>query len=238
MRFGYVFTVGGPPAARSLGRCVQPDEPHQLREPDRQPGIGAVPAADGVQHELHAPQGADRRCGSSSRVAIRGSRFAVALEAYREHESASSRALVSRSSSREPRCEPRSANREPPIREPYILNRCAPPSVVFFLLFCATAAVPARPRVRRAVVDVPAAGARGSSFAIDDLTRAVTRQKLVTYAALILGVACVRVGLPVPDAPNHHRRLARHRIRHPERVLRAAAADAAWRTTRRAAPAT
>jgi ATP-binding cassette, subfamily B, multidrug efflux pump len=29
-------------------------------------------------------------------------------------------------------------------------------------------------------------------FAIDDLTRAVTRQKLATYAALILGVACVR----------------------------------------------
>jgi ATP-binding cassette subfamily B protein len=29
-------------------------------------------------------------------------------------------------------------------------------------------------------------------FAIDDLSRAVTRQKLVTYAALILGVACVR----------------------------------------------
>jgi ATP-binding cassette subfamily B multidrug efflux pump len=29
-------------------------------------------------------------------------------------------------------------------------------------------------------------------FAIDDLTRAVTRQKLVTYATLILGVACVR----------------------------------------------
>ncbi len=29
-------------------------------------------------------------------------------------------------------------------------------------------------------------------FAIDDLTRAVTRQKLITYAALILGVTCVR----------------------------------------------
>ena len=29
-------------------------------------------------------------------------------------------------------------------------------------------------------------------FAIDDLTRAVTRQKLVAYASLILGVACVR----------------------------------------------
>jgi ATP-binding cassette subfamily B multidrug efflux pump len=29
-------------------------------------------------------------------------------------------------------------------------------------------------------------------FAIDDLTRAVTRQKLVTYSGLILGVACVR----------------------------------------------
>jgi ATP-binding cassette subfamily B protein len=29
-------------------------------------------------------------------------------------------------------------------------------------------------------------------FAIDDLSRAVTRQKLATYAALILGVACVR----------------------------------------------
>jgi ATP-binding cassette subfamily B multidrug efflux pump len=29
-------------------------------------------------------------------------------------------------------------------------------------------------------------------FAVDDLTRAVTRQKLVMYAALILGVACVR----------------------------------------------
>ena len=29
-------------------------------------------------------------------------------------------------------------------------------------------------------------------FAIDDLTRAVTRQKLVTYASLILGVACLR----------------------------------------------
>jgi len=29
-------------------------------------------------------------------------------------------------------------------------------------------------------------------FAIDDLTRAVTRQKLITYAALILGVACIR----------------------------------------------
>lgn len=29
-------------------------------------------------------------------------------------------------------------------------------------------------------------------FAIDDLTRAVTRQKLVTYATLILGVACLR----------------------------------------------
>src|SRR6185503_12523766 len=29
-------------------------------------------------------------------------------------------------------------------------------------------------------------------FAIDDLTRAVTRQKLITYATLILGVACVR----------------------------------------------
>src|SRR6188474_412110 len=29
-------------------------------------------------------------------------------------------------------------------------------------------------------------------FAIDDLARAVTRQKLVTYAALLLGVTCVR----------------------------------------------
>jgi len=29
-------------------------------------------------------------------------------------------------------------------------------------------------------------------FAIDDLTQGVTRQKLITYAALILGVACVR----------------------------------------------
>src|SRR6188508_2048629 len=29
-------------------------------------------------------------------------------------------------------------------------------------------------------------------FAIDDLTRAVTRQKLITYAALLLGVASVR----------------------------------------------
>ena len=29
-------------------------------------------------------------------------------------------------------------------------------------------------------------------FAIDDLTRAVTRQKLITYAGLILGVACIR----------------------------------------------
>ena len=29
-------------------------------------------------------------------------------------------------------------------------------------------------------------------FAIDDLTRAVTRQKLITYAALMLGVTCVR----------------------------------------------
>src|SRR4026208_1876245 len=29
-------------------------------------------------------------------------------------------------------------------------------------------------------------------FAIDDLTRAVTRQKLVTYALLLLGVACMR----------------------------------------------
>src|SRR4026207_1358119 len=29
-------------------------------------------------------------------------------------------------------------------------------------------------------------------FAIDDLARAVTRQKLVTYAMLILAVACVR----------------------------------------------
>ena len=29
-------------------------------------------------------------------------------------------------------------------------------------------------------------------FAIDDLTRAVTRQKLITYAALILAVTCVR----------------------------------------------
>src|SRR6476659_10350067 len=29
-------------------------------------------------------------------------------------------------------------------------------------------------------------------FAIDDLTRAVTRQKLITYATLILAVACIR----------------------------------------------
>lgn len=29
-------------------------------------------------------------------------------------------------------------------------------------------------------------------FAIDDLTREVTRQKLITYAALILGIACIR----------------------------------------------
>jgi ATP-binding cassette, subfamily B, multidrug efflux pump len=29
-------------------------------------------------------------------------------------------------------------------------------------------------------------------FAIDDLTRSVTRQKLITYAGLILGVACIR----------------------------------------------
>ena len=29
-------------------------------------------------------------------------------------------------------------------------------------------------------------------FAIDDLTRAVTRQKLITYAGLLLGVACIR----------------------------------------------
>ena len=31
-------------------------------------------------------------------------------------------------------------------------------------------------------------------FAIDDLSRAVTRQKLVTYASLILAVACIRAG--------------------------------------------
>lgn len=29
-------------------------------------------------------------------------------------------------------------------------------------------------------------------FAIDDLTRAVTRQKLITYATLLLGIACIR----------------------------------------------
>jgi len=29
-------------------------------------------------------------------------------------------------------------------------------------------------------------------YAIDDLTRAVTQQKLITYAGLILAVACVR----------------------------------------------
>ncbi len=44
-----------------FGRRVQPDEPHELRESDRQPGVDAVPAADGVQHELRAAQGADRR---------------------------------------------------------------------------------------------------------------------------------------------------------------------------------
>ena len=45
-------------------------------------------------------------------------------------------------------------------------------------------------------------------FAIDDLSRAVTRQKLATYAALILGVALRARRLPVPDAADHHRRLA------------------------------
>ena len=32
----------------------------------------------------------------------------------------------------------------------------------------------------------------GLKYAIDDLGRAVTRQKLITYAAAILAVACVR----------------------------------------------
>ena len=46
---------------RDRRRHLQPDQPHQLRQPDQQPGVGAVPAADGVQHQLRAAQGAARR---------------------------------------------------------------------------------------------------------------------------------------------------------------------------------
>ena len=64
-------------------------------------------------------------------------------------------------------------------------------------------------------------------FAIDDLTAGVTRAQ----ARLLLGRAprhrLRRRGLPLSDAADPHRRLARHRVRRPQRVLRAAAADAA-----------
>ena len=52
-------------------------------------------------------------------------------------------------------------------------------------------------------------------YAIDDLHQAVTRDKLLFYAALMLGVSLMRGTVPVPDAADHHRRVARHRVRHP-----------------------
>ena len=69
-------------------------------------------------------------------------------------------------------------------------------------------------------------------------TRGVTRGKLALYAGAAAGDRARRRRLPLPDAPHPHRRLARHRIRPPQRVLRAASADAARPTTRRGAPAT
>ena len=65
-------------------------------------------------------------------------------------------------------------------------------------------------------------------YAIDDLNAGGhARRSSSLYAGLLLGVACVRAFFLFPDAPHHHRRVARHRIRHPQRLLRAAAADAA-----------
>ena len=66
MRFGYSIRVGGTAPSRAVRRHLQPDQPHELRQPDRQPGVGAVPAA----HRRTAPatRRAKRRsaCGSSS----------------------------------------------------------------------------------------------------------------------------------------------------------------------------
>ena len=47
--------------AGGVGRHLQPDKPHQLRHPEREPGVIAVPAADLLQHELHAAQAAGGR---------------------------------------------------------------------------------------------------------------------------------------------------------------------------------
>ena len=52
-------------------------------------------------------------------------------------------------------------------------------------------------------------------FAIDDLTAGVTRRKLAFYSGTLLGIACVGGGLPLPDAADPDRRLARHRVRRP-----------------------
>ena len=70
-------------------------------------------------------------------------------------------------------------------------------------------------------------------FAIDDLGRAVTRQKLVTYAVADPGGRLRPRAVPVPDAPHHHRRVARDRIRPPERFLRPGCSRCRSRTTRR-----
>ncbi len=46
---------------RDHRRHVQPDQPHELRQPDQQPVVAAVPPADRLQHELRAAEAADRR---------------------------------------------------------------------------------------------------------------------------------------------------------------------------------
>ena len=64
-------------------------------------------------------------------------------------------------------------------------------------------------------------------YAVDDLNQAVT----AAQAAALRRPARRRVAaarpVPLPDAEDHHRRVPRHRVRHPQRPVRAARAAAA-----------
>ena len=61
-------------------------------------------------------------------------------------------------------------------------------------------------------------------YAIDDLGQGVDSGKVGFYASAILGARRGRRVLSLRDAPDHHRRVARHRVRPAQRLLRASAA--------------
>ena len=57
--------------------------------------------------------------------------------------------------------------------------------------------------------------------AVNDLHSGVTRQKLLTYALLVIVIAADQGHLPIPDALGGHRHLPRYRIRSAQRPVQA-----------------